>query len=78
MENEVGKYPVHISWAYVIICKGYFKSSKQYDKNFIRPNCRKCQKILRIGDYVDGQYPWNSDNNRCFNCKKKEGNKWSD
>lgn len=33
-------------------------------------NCAICEKELQVGDYVDGLYPYFTENNRCVRCKE--------
>lgn len=49
--------------------RGFFMNAKKGQE--IPPMCFECGSIFNEG-WVDGQWPYNGDRNRCFKCKPKE------
>ena len=65
---------LHISYSRTKITKSYLEMYKD-DIEMCKPTCGKCDKELKLGDYIDTYFPHFMEYNLCKKCLAKETNR---
>ena len=65
---------LHISYCRKKIDENFLKTYKE-EIALVGLTCLKCGKELKVGDYVDGFYPYEIEYNICKECEKQNGDK---